>query len=298
MFQPSTPFDPEVSPAPAVPPSPTPSTRSDISDVEVTLEKAYWEAGLKIVANIFGTDSGLIDVPGIRAYIDGAKHRWDPNVVSAEEWLAGVGEFSAKQEERLLMIETHLRDKVRQTVEMKTLLDKQGQNLEARNAILTETRENLLVREFGWHTVPARLHPGEEIEQPFGYDENFLDLDRFCQEILAQGIESLKRAVSRRVPEPELVGPVLFVLRYLSFDLSRLAFNTLCIPGGAMTPARCTPPARVIVLLANCVYLLDSVGERSHCPSFVCSSFRIVVALALDLYPLESIADSSLGSRR
>ncbi|KAJ7352680.1 hypothetical protein DFH08DRAFT_991665 [Mycena albidolilacea] len=46
-----------------------------------------------------------------------------------------------------------------------------------------------LVSEFGWHTVPAVsigafiylgfVAAGEEIEQPFGYDENNLDLDMF-----------------------------------------------------------------------------------------------------------------------
>ncbi|KAJ7717560.1 UPF0187-domain-containing protein [Mycena metata] len=61
-----------------------------------------------------------------------------------------------------------------------------------------------LVNEFGWHTVPAVgigafiylgfVAAGEEIEQPFGYDENDLDLDMFCQDIIAQDIESLKSA--------------------------------------------------------------------------------------------------------
>ncbi|KAJ7619496.1 Bestrophin, RFP-TM, chloride channel-domain-containing protein [Roridomyces roridus] len=61
-----------------------------------------------------------------------------------------------------------------------------------------------LVNDFGWHTVPAVcvgsfiylgfLAAGDEIEQPFGYDENDLDLDLFCQDIIAQDIESLKSA--------------------------------------------------------------------------------------------------------
>ncbi|KAJ7260876.1 Bestrophin, RFP-TM, chloride channel-domain-containing protein [Mycena haematopus] len=61
-----------------------------------------------------------------------------------------------------------------------------------------------LVSEFGWHTVPAVgigafiylgfVAAGDEIEQPFGYDENDLDLDMFCQDIIAQDIESLKSA--------------------------------------------------------------------------------------------------------
>ncbi|KAJ7145767.1 Bestrophin, RFP-TM, chloride channel-domain-containing protein [Mycena epipterygia] len=61
-----------------------------------------------------------------------------------------------------------------------------------------------LVSEFGWHTVPAVsigafiylgfVAAGEEIEQPFGYDENDLDLDMFCQDIIAHDIASLKTA--------------------------------------------------------------------------------------------------------
>ncbi|KAJ7099001.1 hypothetical protein C8R44DRAFT_791765 [Mycena epipterygia] len=48
--------------------------------------------------------------------------------------------------------------------------------------------------EFGWHTLPAVavaasmylgfVAAGEEIEQPFGYDENNLELDMFCCEIV------------------------------------------------------------------------------------------------------------------
>jgi ion channel-forming bestrophin family protein len=76
-----------------------------------------------------------------------------------------------------------------------------------------------LVSEFGWHTIPAVsigafiylgfVAAGEEIEQPFGYDENDLDLDMFCQEIIAQDIESLKAAPCLNAylgpKEPELV---------------------------------------------------------------------------------------------
>jgi ion channel-forming bestrophin family protein len=61
-----------------------------------------------------------------------------------------------------------------------------------------------LVSDFGWHTVPAVsigafiylgfVAAGEEIEQPFGYDENDLDLDMFCQDIIKPDIESLKTA--------------------------------------------------------------------------------------------------------
>ncbi|KAJ7468696.1 Bestrophin, RFP-TM, chloride channel-domain-containing protein [Mycena latifolia] len=76
-----------------------------------------------------------------------------------------------------------------------------------------------LVSEFAWHTVPAVsigafiylgfVAAGEEIEQPFGYDENDLDLDMFCQDIIKQDIESLKSAPCLNAylgPEhPELV---------------------------------------------------------------------------------------------
>ncbi|KAJ7279047.1 Bestrophin, RFP-TM, chloride channel-domain-containing protein [Mycena rebaudengoi] len=61
-----------------------------------------------------------------------------------------------------------------------------------------------LVSDFGWHTVPAVfvgtfiylgfMAAGDEIEQPFGYDDNDLDLDMFCQDIIAEDIASLKTA--------------------------------------------------------------------------------------------------------
>ncbi|KAJ7624044.1 Bestrophin, RFP-TM, chloride channel-domain-containing protein [Mycena polygramma] len=61
-----------------------------------------------------------------------------------------------------------------------------------------------LVNDFGWHTVPAVsvgafvylgfVAAGEEIEQPFGYDDNDLDLDMFCRDIVRQDIQSLKKA--------------------------------------------------------------------------------------------------------
>ncbi|KAF5374230.1 hypothetical protein D9758_004681 [Tetrapyrgos nigripes] len=61
-----------------------------------------------------------------------------------------------------------------------------------------------LVRDFGWYTIPGVtiaafiylgfLAAGEEIEQPFGYDENDLDLDMFCQEIIHVDIENLKKS--------------------------------------------------------------------------------------------------------
>ncbi|KAK0201949.1 Bestrophin, RFP-TM, chloride channel-domain-containing protein [Desarmillaria ectypa] len=59
-----------------------------------------------------------------------------------------------------------------------------------------------LVSTFGWHTVSGVciaafiylgfLAAGEEIEQPFGYDENDLDLDMFCHELIHVDIENLK----------------------------------------------------------------------------------------------------------
>ncbi|KAF7358768.1 hypothetical protein MSAN_01215800 [Mycena sanguinolenta] len=84
-----------------------------------------------------------------------------------------------------------------------------------------------LVNEFGWHTVPAVcvgafiylgfLAAGEEIEQPFGYDDNDLDLDMFCRDIIRQDIRCLKRrpastrgsrlGPSSPTPLPPTVGP-------------------------------------------------------------------------------------------
>ncbi|KIK53285.1 hypothetical protein GYMLUDRAFT_49464 [Collybiopsis luxurians FD-317 M1] len=61
-----------------------------------------------------------------------------------------------------------------------------------------------LVAEFKWHTVAGVtlaafiylgfLAAGEEIEQPFGYDENDLDLDMFCKEIIEVDIANLKKS--------------------------------------------------------------------------------------------------------
>ncbi|KAJ6566616.1 Bestrophin, RFP-TM, chloride channel-domain-containing protein [Mycena capillaripes] len=61
-----------------------------------------------------------------------------------------------------------------------------------------------LVNDFEWHTVPAVMvgafvylgfvAAGEEIEQPFGYDDNDLDLDMFCREIIRSDIQCLKNA--------------------------------------------------------------------------------------------------------
>ncbi|EIM91945.1 UPF0187-domain-containing protein [Stereum hirsutum FP-91666 SS1] len=60
-----------------------------------------------------------------------------------------------------------------------------------------------LVDQFGWSSIPGTaiaafiylgfVAAGEEIEQPFGYDENDLDLDMFCKEIVHADIEKLKR---------------------------------------------------------------------------------------------------------
>ncbi|TCD62011.1 hypothetical protein EIP91_007629 [Steccherinum ochraceum] len=60
-----------------------------------------------------------------------------------------------------------------------------------------------LVDLFRWYTIPGVciasfiylgfVASGEEIEQPFGYDENDLDLDMFCREIIRTDIEYLKQ---------------------------------------------------------------------------------------------------------
>ncbi|CAA7268873.1 unnamed protein product [Cyclocybe aegerita] len=59
-----------------------------------------------------------------------------------------------------------------------------------------------LVSQFGYYTIPGVaiaafiylgfLAAGEEIEQPFGYDDNDLDLDLFCHSIIHQDIKHLK----------------------------------------------------------------------------------------------------------
>ncbi|KAF8147961.1 Bestrophin, RFP-TM, chloride channel-domain-containing protein [Mycena galopus ATCC 62051] len=77
-----------------------------------------------------------------------------------------------------------------------------------------------LVNDFGWHTVPAVcvgafvylgfLAAGEEIEQPFGYDDNDLDLDMFCRDIIRQDIRCLKRAPCLNAwfpPKPAVSAP-------------------------------------------------------------------------------------------
>jgi len=59
-----------------------------------------------------------------------------------------------------------------------------------------------LVSQFSWYTIPGVgiaafiylgfLAAGEEIAQPFGYDENDLDLDLICREIIHPDISRLK----------------------------------------------------------------------------------------------------------
>ncbi|KAF8161654.1 Bestrophin, RFP-TM, chloride channel-domain-containing protein [Crassisporium funariophilum] len=59
-----------------------------------------------------------------------------------------------------------------------------------------------LVSQFGYYTIPGVaiaafiylgfLAAGEEIEQPFGYDDNDLDLDLFCHHIIHADIKHLK----------------------------------------------------------------------------------------------------------
>ncbi|TRM65371.1 Bestrophin, RFP-TM, chloride channel-domain-containing protein [Schizophyllum amplum] len=60
-----------------------------------------------------------------------------------------------------------------------------------------------LVDDFGWYTIPGVavaafiylgfLAAGEEIEQPFGYDDNDLDLDLICREIIHADLDRLRR---------------------------------------------------------------------------------------------------------
>ncbi|KAJ6549263.1 Bestrophin, RFP-TM, chloride channel-domain-containing protein [Mycena vulgaris] len=77
-----------------------------------------------------------------------------------------------------------------------------------------------LVSDFQWHTVPAVsvgafvylgfVAAGEEIEQPFGYDDNDLDLDMFCRDIIRQDIQCLKKTPCLNAwfpPKPSVLGP-------------------------------------------------------------------------------------------
>ncbi|EKM53790.1 uncharacterized protein PHACADRAFT_211435 [Phanerochaete carnosa HHB-10118-sp] len=62
---------------------------------------------------------------------------------------------------------------------------------------------------FGWYTIPGVgiaafiylgfVAAGEEIEQPFGYDEGDLDLDLFCREVICADMDQLKRTPTRNV---------------------------------------------------------------------------------------------------
>ncbi|KAI8978354.1 Bestrophin, RFP-TM, chloride channel-domain-containing protein [Trametes punicea] len=66
-----------------------------------------------------------------------------------------------------------------------------------------------LVDLFSWYAIPGvciaafiylgLIAAGEEIEQPFGYDENDLDLDFFCRAIIRADIERLKRVACPNV---------------------------------------------------------------------------------------------------
>jgi predicted membrane chloride channel (bestrophin family) len=59
-----------------------------------------------------------------------------------------------------------------------------------------------LVSQFGYYTIPGVaiaafiylgfIAAGEEIEQPFGYDDNDLDLDLICHAIIHADIKQLK----------------------------------------------------------------------------------------------------------
>jgi len=59
-----------------------------------------------------------------------------------------------------------------------------------------------LVAEFSWYTIPGVaiasfiylgfLAAGDEIGQPFGYDENDLDLDLICREMIHADLSRLK----------------------------------------------------------------------------------------------------------
>ncbi|KAL0573005.1 hypothetical protein V5O48_008951 [Marasmius crinis-equi] len=67
-----------------------------------------------------------------------------------------------------------------------------------------------LVNDFRFYTIPGVsiaafiylgfLAAGEEIEQPFGYDENDLELDMYCRDIIHVDIENLKKSVCLNAP--------------------------------------------------------------------------------------------------
>ncbi|KAI0685218.1 Bestrophin, RFP-TM, chloride channel-domain-containing protein [Cytidiella melzeri] len=66
-----------------------------------------------------------------------------------------------------------------------------------------------LVDQFGWHTIPGVciasfiylgfVATGEEIEQPFGYDDNDLDIDLFCHAIVHSDLEKMKETPWKNV---------------------------------------------------------------------------------------------------
>ncbi|TEB37921.1 UPF0187-domain-containing protein [Coprinellus micaceus] len=66
-----------------------------------------------------------------------------------------------------------------------------------------------LVNQFGYYTIAGTamaafiylgfVAAGEEIEQPFGYDDNDLDLDLFCKRIIGSDIEHLKTSPALNV---------------------------------------------------------------------------------------------------
>ncbi|KAF5354737.1 hypothetical protein D9756_005787 [Leucocoprinus leucothites] len=90
-----------------------------------------------------------------------------------------------------------------------------------------------LVDGFGWFTIPGVaiaafiylgfVAAGEEIEQPFGYDENDLDLDLFCREIIHNEMKHLKETrCANAYLGPELEDHPNVVHRY-SIPLVALA---------------------------------------------------------------------------
>ncbi|KAI0821257.1 Bestrophin, RFP-TM, chloride channel-domain-containing protein [Irpex lacteus] len=66
-----------------------------------------------------------------------------------------------------------------------------------------------LIDQFGWHTIPGVciaafiylgfVATGEEVEQPFGYDDNDLDIDLFCRAVIHADIEHVKRTPWKNV---------------------------------------------------------------------------------------------------
>ncbi|KAL0565173.1 hypothetical protein V5O48_016856 [Marasmius crinis-equi] len=67
-----------------------------------------------------------------------------------------------------------------------------------------------LVNDYRFYTIPRLsitaficlgfLAAGGETEQPFGYDENDLELDMFCRDIIHVDIENLKKSVCLNAP--------------------------------------------------------------------------------------------------